>query len=45
VLSTSFSHQPTSHAAEGVGERPFLSEHTREWAKMAMDALIGKTYA
>ena len=54
VLSASIQPNPTASApapasdAERAGSgwrsSPW-SEHTKEWAKMAMDALIGKTFA
>ena len=52
VLSASIQPNPTASAPAGDAERagsgwrssPW-SEHTKEWAKMAMDALIGKTFA
>ena len=51
VLSASIQPNPTASAPAPAGDAgsgwrssPW-SEHTKEWAKMAMDALIGKTFA
>lgn len=54
LLSSSFSASSNSYTAAGtdggvlglgLGSGQPLSDQTKEWAKMAMDALIGKTYA